>query len=200
MKKRNKFRVGKRRKSRRIYGCLRLSLVLLLLLLVGQGNVLFYRSRILLPFALHFSNSYLLLAPGDCYSLQINGMLLQTEYTSSRSIVASVTQNGVVRAWKPGQTIITATIRNRNGKKIRCMVQVAQLSHTRLTLGMGEHKRLYIRGLGLLPFGVRWKSRDKNVAVVSSFGRVRAVGPGSTVVSATVRGKTFECVVTVRAD
>ena len=161
---------------------------------------MFYRSRILLPFTLHFSESYLLLAPGDSFNLEINGMLLQTKFSSSRSIVASVSQNGIVRAWKPGKTIITATIQNRGGKKIRCMVQVAQLNRTELTLAKGENARLFLRGLGLLPLDIRWKSLDTKVASVSIFGRVRAVAPGTTVITATVRGKTFACSVKVTAD
>ena len=109
------MKMKRNKKSRRTRRYLRL-FALLLLLFTAQGD-----ASLQLPFTLHFSESYLLLAPGDSFPLEINGMLLQTEFASSRSMVASVTQNGIVRAWKPGKTIITATIQNRNGKKIRCM-------------------------------------------------------------------------------
>ncbi len=194
------MKMKRNKKSRRTRRYLRLFALLLLLFTAQGGNVVFYRSRILLPFTLHFSESYLLLAPGDSFPLEINGMLLQTEFASSRSMVASVTQNGIVRAWKPGKTIITATIQNRNGKKISCMVQVAQLNRTELTLAEGKSARLFLRGLGLLPLDIRWKSRDTDVASVSLFGRVLAVAAGTTVVTATVRGKTFACTVTVIPD
>lgn len=197
------FRPGtnrrKRSAGRRKSGSLRRYLLpaLLLLLLLSRCRTLLFRTEWHLPFTLHFSESCVLLEPGDAYTLKINGIRTLASYQSSSPLTASVTQGGVVHAWKCGKTVITATLHGKGGKEIRCLVHVTELNKKKLTLRVGESARIYIKGFRF-GFGVKYKSGDKTVARVSRTGKVTAVSKGKTVVAAICRGKKFECRVTVK--
>lgn len=193
---RNSRRHGKprsRKSPRQRY----LIFALLLLLLLSRGQTLFFWSEWHLPFALHFTKSYILLEPGDRYTLKINGIHTLATYKSSHSLIASVTQGGVVHAWKCGKTVITATLHGKKQKKIRCLVHVTELNKKTLTLRVKESARIYIKGFRF-SFGVKYKSGDKSVARVTGTGKVTAVGKGKTVITVTCRDKEFECRVTVK--
>lgn len=172
----------------------RLILILFLLLSCFNFRACFFTDRFHLPFSLHFSQSYILLEPGEKYSLKINGIHLVATFHSSSSKIASVTQTGVVHAWKCGRTVITATIRNQDNKKIRCLVHVTKLNHSSLKLSPGQTKWLRIRGIYS---GVSYKSSNPLIAAVNRFGKITAVSRGTVVITATAKGKTFRCTVTV---
>lgn len=174
-----------------------LPFAVLLLLLLSRGQTLFFWSEWHLPFTLHFAKSYILLEPGDAYALKINGIHTLPSYKSSHSLVASVTQNGIVHAWKCGKTVITATLHGKKQKTIRCLVYVTELNKKTLTLRVKESARIYIKGFRF-SFGVKYKSGDKSVAKVTGTGKVTAVGKGKTVITVTCRDKEFECSVTVK--
>lgn len=152
------------------------------------------QDRFRLPFGLHFAKDYILLEPGDRYPLKINGIHLAATYHSSSSKTASVTQSGVVYAWKCGQAVITATIHNRDNKKIHCIVHVTKLNYDTLKLSPGQKKTLRILGVY---FGVSYQSGNPRIASVNRFGRVKAVSRGTTAITASAKGKTFRCTVTV---
>lgn len=154
-----------------------------------------YMDRFQLPFGLRFAKDYVLLEPGEQYSLKINGVWAAATYRSSRSKVASVTPSGVVYAWKCGRTVITATIHNKDNKKIQCLIHVTKLNHRTMKLSAGESKTLRICGIY---FGVSYKSSNPLIASVNRFGKVTAVGRGTVVITALAKGKTFRCTVTVK--
>lgn len=156
-----------------------------------------YRTAWQLPFTLHFTESYVLLAPGDGYPLKVNGLAGIASCTSSVPLVATVTQGGYVRARKCGKTVITATLRGKGDKKIRCLVQVSEPNKTSLTLRVRQSTHLYLKGLRFR-LGVKYKSGDSRVAKVTGLGKVTAVGKGKTVITITYKGKKFECGVTVK--
>lgn len=173
----------------------RVLLILFILLCCANFRTCLYIEPFHMPFSLHFSPSYILLEPGEKYSLKINGLNLVASYHSSRSKIASVTPTGVVYAWKCGKTIITATIHNKSNKKIRCLVQVTKLNHSKLSLFVGKTKWLRILGIYR---GVTYRSGNPRIATVSLLGKIKAVSKGTVVITATVKGKTFRCTVTVK--
>lgn len=156
-----------------------------------------YRTPWHLPFTLHFTESYVLLAPGDGCTLKVNGLASIASCKSSVPLVATVTQGGYVRARKCGKTVITATLRGKGGKKIRCLVQVSEPNKKSLTLRVKQSTHLYLKGLRFR-LGVKYKSGDSRIAKVTGTGKVTAVSKGKTVITITYKGKSFECSVTVK--
>lgn len=156
-----------------------------------------YRIPWYLPFTPHFTESYVLLAPGDGYPLKVSNFASIASCKSSVPLVATVTQGGYVRARKCGKTVITATLRGKGSKKIRCLVQVSEPNKTSLLLRARQSTYLYLKGLRFR-LGVKYKSGDRRVAKVTSTGKVTAVSKGKTVVTITYKGKKFECRVTVK--
>lgn len=120
--------------------------------------------------------------------------------------VASVNENGVVKAVNRGTVDVNVTI---NGiKTYTCIVRCGfaeiedtntaetgaySISHKDVTLHYLEHETFRI---SLTDFDgtVYWTSSDTSVCTVSD-GIVRAEGPGTASVSATVGGVTYSCIV-----
>lgn len=171
--------------------------VFILLFLFSQIRPLLFFTPWHLPFTVHFTKSYVLLEPGDTYALKLNGLATVSSYESSLPLVATVTSGGYVHARKCGKTVITATLRGKKGKKIRCLVHVTELNKKSLSLRAGQSAHLYLKGLRFV-FGVTYQSGDNTVAKVSGTGKVTAVGKGTTTITATCKGKTFACKVTVK--
>lgn len=169
----------------------------LFLLLLSRCRPLIFFTEWHFPFTPHFSKSYVVLAPGDVYALKVGGFPSILNCQSSVPLTASVTPGGVVHAWKCGKTVITAALRTKNGKKIRCLVHVTELNQKSLTLCVGKSKRIYLKGF-FFGFGVKYKSSDSSVARVSGTGKVTAVKKGRAIITLTVKGKDFQCKVTVK--
>ena len=126
-------------------------------------------------------------------------------WSSSNTSVATVS-NGVVKAVGFGTATITA--KSNNGKTASCSVTVNPIQPTGIK-ATPETSTLY--GLNstvklsanVMPSNatnkaVTWSSRNTSVATVSSDGTVKAVGYGTTVITAkTVNGLTSNCTVTV---
>ncbi len=171
--------------------------VLAILLILSQSRPVLFFTQWHLPFTLHFTKSYVLLAPGDTYALKINGIATILSCESSVPLVATVTSGGYVHARKCGKTVITAVLRGKDGKKIRCLVHVTELNKKELTLRVNQNAHLYIKGLRFV-FGVKYTSSDHTVARVSSTGKVTAVRKGTATITAAYKGKEFKCRVTVK--
>lgn len=172
-------------------------LFLFLPLLVLTLRPVLYWTPWHLPFTPHFTESYVLLAPGDGYTLKVNGLSAIASCKSSVPLVATVTQGGYVRARKCGKTVITATLRGKGNKTIRCLVQVSEPNKKSIRLCTGESAYLYLKGLRFR-LGIKYKSANTKVAKISITGRITATGKGKTVITATYKGKKFECNVTVK--
>lgn len=169
-------------------------LALLFLLLVSELGSYYYRRWFALPFSLHFIPKYLVLEPGDRHTLKLNGVALRVSYQSSNPFHATVTDTGVLYAVSCGRTTITATIHNRNNKKVTCRVLVTRLNATKLTLKKGERYHLKLKGVWS---GVTYHSSDSSVVSVSRFGWLKAKKTGTAVITVTCHNKTFQCTVTV---
>lgn len=118
-------------------------------------------------------------------------------YRSGRSSVASVDENGVITAKKPGETIITVTADKTSAN---CKVTVRQpkvkLSKTVISMYRKESVRLSVQSTSkTIP---KWKTNKKSVAIVDSDGNVTAVKNGTAMITVSVDGVSKTCEVTVK--
>ena len=128
--------------------------------------------------------------PGQVRSFKIKGAVKPVTWRSKNPAVASVTNNSVVMAVKPGKTTVYAKYK---GKKYICKVYVMSLNNTSVSIKKGGYRQLKVINGGSK---IKWKSSDKAVAKVSK-GKVKAVGPGIATITARARGKYFKCKVFV---
>ena len=129
-------------------------------------------------------------------------------WSSSNTSVATVS-NGVVKAVGFGTATITA--KSSNGKTASCSVTVNPIQPTGIK-ATPETSTLYgLNGTvklsaNVMPSNatnktVTWSSRNTSVATVSSDGTVKAVGYGTTVITATtVNGLTSNCTINVKKE
>ena len=127
---------------------------------------------------------------------------VQVTWTSLRSDVASVDQNGNVVALAPGQGTIQATAAGGLTATAPVVVQQAEFSvreGTQLALSPGEVDTLHVivatqNGRTVNPLTLQWGSTDQSVVRVSLAGVVTAVGPGKATlgVSGLLQNKNVE--------
>ncbi len=117
-------------------------------------------------------------------------------WKSSKQSVAIISDDGLIKAIKPGSTIITATA---DGVKETCTLSVlkpyVKLSADALKMYRGQTAKLS----ALVTSGrqVTWKSARPSVAVIDEVGRITAIKHGEARISAKVDGVTRYCTVTV---
>lgn len=115
-------------------------------------------------------------------------------WTSNNASVASVDQNGNVRAIAAGSTTITATA--HNGKQAACEVKVIisvtsiSFNKSKITLLKGSFENLVVT---ILPENATDKSFtlesiDPSIATIDQNGKVRAISPGTTHIVAVSNG------------
>ena len=121
------------------------------------------------------------------------------------TIIATVTQAGVVRGLRAGTTELAASVQGRNAVA-RLTVTAPQVATVRLEpaalqLVVGDARPLTARVLdetgAAIGGSVEWASAAPQVATVNAAGELRAVGPGATTITATVAGRTGSAAVTV---
>lgn len=157
-----------------------------------MNTSIFYRKKILLPFALHLSEQDIVLEKGEEDRLFINGINKRATFYTTNFRVVGVNFNGRIFAYRTGKAYIIAKV---DGKKLKCRVRVIDLNKDDLRLTTDETYHLKVLGPARL---VKWKSSNPHVASVSLFGKVKAKNRGRTVVTAKWKGKELKCVVTVR--
>lgn len=119
------------------------------------------------------------------------------KFKSSKSSVASVDENGLILAKKPGQADITVTV---DKTAVKCSVTVKKptlrLSKSAISLYRGGTAKLTVTSSSKsIP---KWKTNKKSVATVDSNGTVTAVKNGTATVTVTVDGVSKTCSVTVK--
>lgn len=119
------------------------------------------------------------------------------KFKSSKSSVASVDENGLILAKKPGQADITVTV---DKTAVKCSVTVKKptlrLSKSAISLYRGGTAKLTVTSSSKsIP---KWKTNKKSVATVDSNGTVTAVKNGTAAVTVTVDGVSKTCSVTVK--
>lgn len=118
-------------------------------------------------------------------------------WKSSRRSVATVDENGKIEAFKPGETVITASA---DGSRKTCRVTVkkpkVKLNHSSAVLCPKQTLKLTARvSSGRRPV---WKSRKSSVASVDENGLVTARKRGTAIITAAVDGIRKECEITVK--
>ncbi len=126
-------------------------------------------------------------------------------WTTSDASVATVSSKGKVTGIKGGTAVITATA--VNGKSASCTVTVASREVSKVTVNKSSASLVIGKTVslkaGVAPSNaiskkVTWKSSDTSVATVSSSGKVKAVGIGTAVITATANnGVSDSCTVVV---
>ena len=130
-------------------------------------------------------------------------------WTSSNEAVATVDANGKVTALKAGTATITAASQQDATKKDSCVVTVASVLVTGVTLDKTTADLDVGATLKLVPTitpadasikTVTWTSSKKDVATVDSDGKVTGIAPGTATITVTTKdgGKTASCTVTVK--
>lgn len=133
---------------------------------------------------------------GKTLKLSVTGGVGSVKWKSSNTKVATVNSKGKVTAKKAGTATISATV---SGVTLKCKVTVKgpELSAKKKTLIVKQTHKLTVNGTTKK---VKWSSSNKNVATVSSSGKVTAKKAGTATISAKVNGKTLKCKVTVKKN
>ena len=121
-------------------------------------------------------------------------------FESSDESVASVDGGGLVRALRPGISLVTATD-DTTGLRSQVLVTVTgrALDKASLSMRVGDKADLSLVGLGapVAPGEVAWASSDNSVATASTDGTVTAVSPGDATIAVFVNGTQYPCQVHV---
>ena len=137
-------------------------------------------------------------------------------WSSSNPTVASVDENGKVKALKTGTAIITVTTTD-GGHTATCTVRVityvpdnptvsvdaVTLSATEVTLDEGQTAILTatITPSNAADKSITWTSSDTTVATVDSTGKITALKAGeATIIATSSNGQTATCTVIVRGQ
>lgn len=127
-------------------------------------------------------------------------------WSTSKSSVATVDNNGKVTAVNGGEATITVT--TSNGKKAECKVTVKvpvisiQLNKSEMTLIVGQSFTLSVvfNPTDVTDKTVTWESDKPDFASVDANGKVTAKAQGIAVITAKSGGKEAKCTVTVVND
>ena len=120
---------------------------------------------------------------------------------SSKTSVATVDNNGNVKAIADGVATITASC---GGKTASCKVTVKtavssiELNETDIALYVGENASLIatVKPDNATDKTITWSSSNSNVATVDDSGLVKAIAAGSATITASCGGKSATCKVT----
>ncbi|GEM_PF-4660482 len=124
-------------------------------------------------------------------------------WATSDDKIATVDENGKVKAIKEGSAKISAMV---EGKKAECLVTVdyihvssIDISQTEATLYIGDAVTLTatLNPNNVTYNTIEWVSSNNDVVTVSPTGKVTAVGKGTATVSAKSDGKEAKCSFTV---
>lgn len=121
----------------------------------------------------------------------------EIKWKSSNSRIASVNTYGVITAKKAGQCKITAKCKNA---ETNCHITVRKTTITlsARTLSMENGASYTLTGRTSNGSALSWRSSKKSVALIDENGRVEAVKPGETTITASADGAKAVCRVTVK--
>ncbi|WP_432774254.1 Ig-like domain-containing protein [Brevibacillus gelatini] len=128
----------------------------------------------------------------------------KAEWKTSKSSVATVDDDGVVKAKKKGTATITATYK---GEKVEIEVTVddkgsklLEADDTSLSLKKGESETITLTHDGKTLSGSKasWSTSKSSVATVSTSGKVKAKAKGTATITAKYKGEEVKIKVTVK--
>ena len=134
--------------------------------------------------------------------IPVNAGEYVAQWSSEDEMIASVSEEGYVRARNVGNTVVTLSV---NGISASCYVSVRPVDVTSLTLSVNEltleegDNELLVANVApsnATYRDVTWESSDLSVATVAA-GRVTALKAGSAVITAYCGGLSASCEVTV---
>ncbi len=160
------------------------------------------------------STDFTLFKKGETARLTISGLSnVQVSWTSDDPDIATV-DNGKVTAVGPGTTKVRAKFESQ---ELVCIVRCNfpgetekpgdenqgssdsySLSHTDVTIDVGETFTLRLRDSGGDSVSVTWSVQNSGICSVDGSGKVTGVSSGSTEVSTSYQGGTYTCIVRVR--
>lgn len=118
-------------------------------------------------------------------------------FKSGKKSIATVDENGLITAKKPGKTTITVTA---DQTSVSCSVTVkkptVKLNRNSVSLYRTKKVRLTVKTSSKSE--PAWKSNKKGVATVDENGLVTAVKNGTAIITVTVDGVSKSCEVTVK--
>jgi chitinase len=127
------------------------------------------------------------LEKGKFYTLPLAGTTGQAVWSSNDDSVATVSDTGKVKAIAPGTATITVNV---NGKTLQSYITVISgITDKNVVLELGGWAG-YVQTLKFSPYigKVKWTSSNRNIATVSSSGKVTAIEPGTATITAFVNG------------
>lgn len=118
-------------------------------------------------------------------------------YKSSKKSIATVDEDGLITARKPGKTTIAVTA---DKTTVNCNVTVKQpsVSLSRKSVSLYRKGKIKLSVQTTSKSRPVWKSNKKSVATVDESGLVTAVKNGTATISVTVDGISRTCEVTVK--
>lgn len=134
-------------------------------------------------------------------SVDISGETIT--WNSENKSVATVSSTGIVTAVGPGTTEITVTVLGITKKctvTVIAPLQSISLNKKSITLDIGDSQMLNVIYNPIDTTdskSVTWSSSNKSVAIVGQNGLVKAIGNGTTIITAKVGNKTATCTVNV---
>ncbi len=163
---------------------------------VYENSSLFFRTNNIVRrrtiFSIHLNRTDLYLKQGEEFHLYVVAINKRVSFTSTDFRVAGVNFNGRVFGYQTGTAFILAKVDNRT---LKCRVHVMDISKKSAILRPGKTLRLHIYGSNAF---VRWKSSDPEVASINLFGKITAKKKGKATITARVKGKIFECKISVK--
>lgn len=166
---------------------------------------------------LYFNESnFILDTLGQTKKLQVNVVPYDAKedcklyWTSSDTNVATVNENGIVKA--NGDGLATIEVRSENGKSASCQIQV-MIKEEVMTVRLDQTEIVFdsltsqvqlnaeVRPGDALNQELEWKSNDETIVIVDNCGMVQPVQDGIAIITvSTKNGKSANCLVTVRLE
>lgn len=149
-----------------------------------------------------------LFSAGETFNLKVTNLPEGAEVTwsSADEEIATVDENGKVKAISSGTTYIIAEVNGKTAKMVvRCSIEdggtagSASLNYTDVTIGIGEtfYLRLYDANDERITEGLSFSISNASVATLEDNG-VTGVSAGTTTVTVTYNGEEYTCIVRVR--
>lgn len=146
--------------------------------------------------AIKISKRKATLIKGQTLKLEVRNNSNKIKWLTTNKKVATVTSKGKVKAKKAGTVTIIAKI-GKKQYKCKIKVETPKISSSSITMIKGSSSTLSITGNTQK---VKWSTSNKNIATVTSKGKIIAKNTGSTTITATIGTKKYKCKVTVKSE